>query len=208
MGMSHATCTHPRTPAGRAACRKAGGPNTDHSPTPFMASPATLAPSTNVLRGLGDVRRLATSLMTEHGLTASGWTFDFDNGKRRFGACHWRGKNKITLSSALTQANINKPEIIRDVVLHEIAHALAGPRAHHGPAWKSMARRIGANPTRCYDSNGVTGVDAPYTATCGGCGATFRKFRKPRAQRACAACCRRAGRMDPRFFLTFTYVGS
>lgn len=26
MAMSHETCTHPRTPAGRAACRKAGGP--------------------------------------------------------------------------------------------------------------------------------------------------------------------------------------
>lgn len=26
MGMSHENCEHPRTPAGRAACRKAGGP--------------------------------------------------------------------------------------------------------------------------------------------------------------------------------------
>lgn len=32
MGMSHENCTHPRTPAGRAACRKAGGPTA--TPTP------------------------------------------------------------------------------------------------------------------------------------------------------------------------------
>lgn len=33
MAMSHANCTHPRTPAGRAACRKAGGPGATTTPT-------------------------------------------------------------------------------------------------------------------------------------------------------------------------------
>ena len=35
---------------------------------------------------------------------------------------------------------------VKDTILHEIAHALAVARAGHGPAWKTVARRIGATP--------------------------------------------------------------
>ena len=43
-------------------------------------------------------------------------------------------------------------EEIRDTVLHEIAHAIAGPEAGHGPLWKATARRIGATPrAKTYD---------------------------------------------------------
>ena len=35
---------------------------------------------------------------------------------------------------------------IRDTILHEIAHALAGPEARHGARWKAIARRIDATP--------------------------------------------------------------
>jgi len=140
---------------------------------------------------------MARDLMSEHGLNVL-WTFEFDNGKRRFGACH-HGRYKITLSRTLTELNLDKPDAIRDVILHEIAHALAGHRAGHGPHWRAMARRIGANPTRCYDSNTVTTVDAPYTATCGGCGTVFRRFRRPQRGSACSRC---------RLVLTFTRTGS
>jgi hypothetical protein len=37
MAMSHETCTHPRTPAGRAACRKAGGPGAPTIKSPSLA---------------------------------------------------------------------------------------------------------------------------------------------------------------------------
>lgn len=37
MAMSHANCTHPRTPAGRAACRKLGGPGAAAAATPIPA---------------------------------------------------------------------------------------------------------------------------------------------------------------------------
>lgn len=35
MAMSHENCTHPRTPAGRAACRKSGGPTNAQPATPL-----------------------------------------------------------------------------------------------------------------------------------------------------------------------------
>jgi len=40
-------------------------------------------------------------------------------------------------------------EQLTDTILHEIAHALAGPAAKHGPAWKAIARRLGATPKSC-----------------------------------------------------------
>ena len=44
-------------------------------------------------------------------------------------------------------------EQIRDTVLHEIAHAIAGREAGHGPLWKVTARRIGATPrAKAYES--------------------------------------------------------
>lgn len=39
-------------------------------------------------------------------------------------------------------------EQLEDTILHEVAHAIAGSRAGHGPAWKSVCREIGANPNR------------------------------------------------------------
>ncbi len=36
-----------------------------------------------------------------------------------------------------------------DLILHEIAHANAGPGAGHGPIWKAEARRIGCTADRC-----------------------------------------------------------
>ncbi len=49
---------------------------------------------------------------------------------------------RISRARALDGRN----EQVRDTVLHEIAHAIAGPEAGHGPLWKATARRIGATP--------------------------------------------------------------
>jgi predicted SprT family Zn-dependent metalloprotease len=204
MGMSHANCSHPRTPAGRAACRKAGGPTESAVTAPSVL----LAPknTTEELRGLGDVRRMAEQLMMEHGV--SGWSFSYDNAKRRFGACHYR-KQAITLSRDLTEANINKPDVIRDVILHEIAHALT-PGAHHGPRWQAMAARIGARPERCYSSDDVTPVAAPYVGTCPACGNRITAHRAPRRITACRKGCRQhnGGRYTDRFRFVWHRTGN
>ena len=52
-----------------------------------------------------------------------------------------------------THALEGSEEQIRDTVLHEIAHAIAGHEAGHGPLWKATARRIGATPrAKTYES--------------------------------------------------------
>ena len=97
---------------------------------------------------LNGVAGMARRLMDEHGLT--GWTLAFVEAKRRLGDCHFRHRViRISRSHALGGSK----EQIRDTVLHEIAHAIAGREAGHGPLWKVTARRIGATPrAKAYES--------------------------------------------------------
>lgn len=131
------------------------------------------------------VAKTSRSYMTEHGL--DDWIFRFDNAKRRAGCCQY-SKKTITLSYEFVLRN-NEIEI-RDTILHEIAHALAGPRAKHGPLWKEMCKRIGARPVRCY-SNNVNMPQGKYKAVCGGCNKVFfrhRNIRRKVSKVYCSAC--------------------
>lgn len=124
--------------------------------------------------------RMAEDLMTEHEL--DGWTFAFDRAKTRLGNCRF-DKKRITLSKWHTEHN--DPTTVRNTILHEIAHAIAGFDAGHGPRWKAVARSIGCDANRCGSS------DAPrvYTVegTCPNCGHTARGYRRNRV--ACGSCC-------------------
>lgn len=84
---------------------------------------------------------LAVTLMAEHGL--SDWEFALDHARNRLGQCDFRRK-RITLSKHLIGAN--GQDVVRDTLLHEIAHALVGPGHGHDKVWKQQAERIGAQP--------------------------------------------------------------
>ena len=102
----------------------------------------------NGAKRLNDVAGMARRLMEEHGLPD--WTLAFVEARRRLGDCHF-GDRVIRISRA--HALQGSEEQIRDTVLHEIAHAIAGPEAGHGPLWKATARRIGAMPrAKSYES--------------------------------------------------------
>ena len=97
---------------------------------------------------LNGVAGMARRLMDEHGLT--GWTLAFVEAKRRLGDCHFLHR---VIRISRTHALGGSKEQIRDTVLHEIAHAIAGREAGHGPLWKVPARRIGATPrAKAYES--------------------------------------------------------
>ena len=71
---------------------------------------------------------MARRLMDEHGLGA--WTFAFLEAERRLGDCHFRDRViRIGRAHALDASDAE----ITDTVLHEIAHALAGPEAATAP---------------------------------------------------------------------------
>ena len=90
---------------------------------------------------LVEVAREARALMDEHGLHE--WTFRFSAARGRLGEC--RERQRLIRLSRRHAVN-GDPREVRDTILHEIAHALAGAKARHGPAWKAIARRLGATP--------------------------------------------------------------
>lgn len=100
---------------------------------------------------LKEIERDAKALMTAHGVGSL--KFAFDGGKRRLGATHFLRIGNTSLPQKITlsrhYAVLLPKDEIRDVMLHEIAHALAGRDAGHGPVWKAAARKVGAKPTRC-----------------------------------------------------------
>ncbi len=98
---------------------------------------------------LNAVVTMARGLMDEHGL--ADWTLALVESGRRLGDCGFRDRViRISRAHALDGSTAQ----IRDTVLHEIAHALAGPEAGHGPLWKAAARRLGATPkAKAYENS-------------------------------------------------------
>ena len=92
-------------------------------------------------RRLVEVSNQARALMDSHGLVD--WTFRFSAAQSRLGEC--REQEKL-IRLSLSHAMKAEPREVKDTILHEVAHALAGARAGHGPAWKAIATRIGATP--------------------------------------------------------------
>lgn len=119
------------------------------------------------------------------GLTAEGWTFALDNCKRTAGMCRYRPK-LITISRY--HAENDPEEWVMDTLLHEMAHALAGHAAGHGPVWKQWAIRLGAQPTRLLDTEACPPPPGKYVANCPTCGKTFYKYSRPRSVRYCGTC--------------------
>jgi predicted SprT family Zn-dependent metalloprotease len=147
---------------------------------------------------LDTLRDFAELKLREHGLEAQGWLFCYDRARARFGSCVF-GEKRITISRPLAERN--DESACYDTVLHEIAHALAGEAAGHGPRWKAICRRIGANPVRCYLAGEVSQPDPHFWSVCPHCARRVPHFRRPRRIRACGACCRahNGGRYDERF---------
>lgn len=152
---------------------------------------------------LDSAYQLAHELMSKHNLLIAGWRFQFDRANRRFGCCKYRYK-MITLSASLTE--LNDVEQVKDTILHEIAHALVGPKHGHDWVWRSKALEIGCNGERCYSSAKVNTPRATYEAICKGCGKTHKRFRKQQEGRSssCGKCS--GGRYNPTYKLEFQKV--
>ena len=98
---------------------------------------------------LREVAAQARELMDRNGF--EDWSLRFSNARKRLGEC--RGKEKLIVLSRV-HAMEGAPADVTDTILHEIAHALAGPGVGHGPAWKAIARRLGATPaSRAHESD-------------------------------------------------------
>ena len=110
---------------------------------------------------LTSVQLLADRLLNEHELFKKGWRFNFDRAKRRAGCCRY-SKKEITLAKAYAEQEELKE--IKNTILHEIAHALVGPKDAHNETWKQKALEIGCDGERCHDA---VFSKPKYKLTCG-----------------------------------------
>jgi predicted SprT family Zn-dependent metalloprotease len=121
---------------------------------------------------------LALDLMRQHLLIGTGWRFQWDHAKMRFGICYG-GRKIIGLSRPLVA--VNDESQVRDTILHEIAHALVGIAHKHDFVWQMKARELGARPEACYAATNVVQVECDYKATCADCGKVINRPRRPNA---------------------------
>jgi predicted SprT family Zn-dependent metalloprotease len=131
------------------------------------------------------VKTWANALIALH-LDPTQWSFGFDNAKKRAGQCNFASK-RITLSRY--HAASGDDDDIHQTLLHEIAHAMVGPAAGHGPRWQSTAAHIGYVGSRLYQ--GAIADDlAPWVGTCPA-GHVHYRYRQPKQVMACGKCSRR-----------------
>tara|TARA_X000001382_G_scaffold16194_1_gene10238 strand:+ start:414 stop:986 length:573 start_codon:yes stop_codon:yes gene_type:complete len=159
-------------------------------------------------------KALAIELMSEFQVDQY-YSFKWDRAVRRFGCCKtaWKKKNTmddwltvvpdghaephsnfkiergyITLSKELTR--LNSEALVKDVILHEIAHAITaikhGKGHHHSDTWKSIAIEVGCTGTRCYPQDTIK-PPAKWLAYCSTCNHQSLKIRKK--QYSCGKCC-------------------
>lgn len=130
------------------------------------------------------MRVWAEALIALH-LDAS-WTFAFDTAKTRAGLCD-HARRRISVSRYL--AARFDDDAIHQVLLHEVAHAVAGPRAGHGRRWLLTARELGYTGGRTHD--GPVAIEhARWIGTCPG-GHEHVRFRRPSRPVSCGRCSRR-----------------
>lgn len=159
-------------------------------------------PPTDTTLTRAQAQKLALKLMAKHGLTADGWAFQWSQGKRRLGETRIQqhrdprtGKTTqrktIRLSKHLVAMN---PEaVVRDVILHEIAHAIAGIENGHNHLWRAACRKVGAKPQRLADES-VETVPGRYALICNACNRELaRRHRRTTPGKLKNAYCKACG---------------
>lgn len=128
------------------------------------------------------IRALAEAKMAEH-LDMDVWKFGFDSAKRRAGLCNYTDKT-ITISRYLV--DIHTVDESMQVVLHEVAHAIAGKKAGHTKAWLAVAKSIGYRAEK-FTGKEIAQETASWVGACPAGHEHFR-YRKPTRQLACGLC--------------------
>jgi predicted SprT family Zn-dependent metalloprotease len=121
----------------------------------------------------------------------------FNKRKRALGVCDYR-KKQIQLS--LIHMKIQPLDIMKNTVIHEVAHALTEGH-HHDRVWKRKFIELGGDGQRL-----CTICEMPkgkYTYECPNCKKVSHFYKQVKAERACGECCNtyNAGRFSDKFKL-------
>lgn len=106
---------------------------------------------------------LAYEEMSLQGLIEKGWTFEFSHTWTVHGSCSHHLK-RIRLSKAFVFANdIN---MVTEVILHEIAHALVSNKHGHDKVWRTMAKELGVKDPSPYTNSKAVKPPIKYIGKC------------------------------------------
>ena len=130
-----------------------------------------------------EAKNLALKLMEKYEIKREGWKFAFNNRKRGLGLCS-HIKRTIYLSKVYVQ--YNNEEEIKNTILHEIAHVLAGPLEGHSSIWRGIALNIGCNGKRLNST--ATMPKGKYEYVCKNCGYISYSHRKLKRKYSCLEC--------------------
>ncbi len=125
--------------------------------------------------------RLASELLGKHGLEE--WSVGLDRAKRRAGACH-HAPRVISLSRPLTQ--LHDEVEVHETILHEIAHALVGPKHGHDETWRRAALAIGSTGRRCV-SDEAPKLAGKFIGRCVA-GHECSAHKRPERIKVCSSC--------------------
>ena len=126
------------------------------------------------------------------------WEIQFSNQKRHLGYCRPR-KKIISISRAFMETN--SFPVMRDTLLHEIAHALhflETGKTNHDRVWKSFALKVGCEPKRCATGEGLNMPEGNYVGVCPVCSKATHFYRRVIRTYSCSNCTKS---YDPRYKL-------
>lgn len=118
----------------------------------------------------------ARQKLTEHGFNGVRIEVS-ERAKRRLGSAKFINKVPFALSLSAYHIRTGKWEDVKDTILHEIAHLIAGIDAGHGPKWKAAARSVGASPERIAHLPESELVPPKWTGRCSCEGKIFKRHR-------------------------------
>lgn len=82
-----------------------------------------------------EILRIADQRLSDHGLKHEGWTLEIqDECNNRYGYTDFESKTIVLYRESWPTADRN----IKEVILHEIAHALCGHGAHNLEWWDKL----------------------------------------------------------------------
>ena len=128
-------------------------------------------------RKMLELGNYANQKMREHGLISKGWSFGWNKRKRSFGLCNYSTK-QITLSRFMLECG-ESMESMKGTIMHEIAHAIAGHKAGHGPQWAKVMIELGQEPRRCREARGAV-IKHKWYRKCPSCDYKKGYHRRPK----------------------------
>lgn len=152
------------------------------------------------MRTATEIEAEAKRLLAENGL--DDWSFQWSH--NRTGYAGYTNCTTKTIVISKPHALNHSDAEVNDTIRHEIAHALAGYKAGHGPEWKILAQQLGAKPQQymVIEGPGLRETLAPWVGRCpAGHESEYRYFRKPKKRRSCSTC---DPRWNPDHQLTYT----